>query len=218
MDFSHELKAVTLDVGGTLMTPWPSVGDVYAEVAAKHGWKIPAATLNQNFKKAWRQLGQFNHRREEWAKLVDATFANLIKVRPSETFFDELYERFAEPDTWRIFDDVKPALDSLAARGVNLGIISNWDERLRPLLTKTGLAKYFDAIVISGEVGFTKPSPVIFEMASRKMGVAPNEILHIGDSVDHDMAGAKGAGFKAALLDRDETGVKDGVLKTLLDV
>ena len=64
-------------------------------------------------------------------------------------------------------------LNALAAMDINLGIVSNWDERLRPLLEKLGLSKYFQAVIVSCEVAFTKPSPVIFEQAARMLGEAP---------------------------------------------
>ena len=65
---------------------------------------------------------------------MDQTFAGLTKARPSETFFHELYERFARPDAWEVFPDVVSVLEELAESGLKLGVISNWDERLRPLL------------------------------------------------------------------------------------
>jgi putative hydrolase of the HAD superfamily len=214
--FVSNLKAVTFDVGGTLIKPWPSVGHVYSEIAARHGKKLPAALLNQRFSNAWRALKHFHHGRDEWAALVDRTFAGLIDPPPSETFFGELFDRFSEPDAWRIFDDVRPALDSLAARGINLGIISNWDDRLGPLLAKLGLSKYFEAIIISCDIGFTKPSPIIFEHAAKKLGLPPGQILHIGDSPDHDVTGAKNAGYQALLLDRDAEDSQEGTIKSLL--
>ena len=202
MDSLQNIKALTFDVGGTLIQPWPSVGHVYAEVAARHGKKIPPAVLNQRFAKSWRALKQFNHGREEWAALVDQTFAGFLEQPPSETFFAELYDRFSEPDAWHVFEDVRPALDALAVRGFNLGILSNWDERLRPLLEKLGLAKYFEVIVISCEVGFPKPSPVIFEHAAKRLGLAPGFILHVGDSQEADVDGATRADYRALLLER----------------
>jgi putative hydrolase of the HAD superfamily len=198
-----EISAVTFDVGGTLIKPHPSVGHIYAAAAARQGVAIEPAVLNYRFAKAWKEFRNFNHARIEWAALVDQTFAGLLPEKPSETFFPELYDEFAEPAAWHIFEDVKPALDALAARGLNLGIISNWDERLRPLLDKMDLAKYFEFIVISSEVGFTKPSPVIFELAARKLGLPPEKILHVGDSRKHDVEGATGAGFQARLLERE---------------
>ena len=203
MNLLDHVEAVTFDVGGTLIRPWPSVGHVYSEVAAGCGVEgISPEVLNLQFAAAWANLKNFNHGRGEWAALVDTTFAGLTKQLPSETFFPELYDRFASPDVWRAYDDVAPAVDALASRGIQLGIVSNWDDRLRPILDGLGLSKYFEAIIVSCEVAFPKPSPVIFEHASKKLGMAPQFILHVGDRADHDVAGAKSAGFQSVLLER----------------
>ena len=131
---SPPIEAVTFDVGGTLLEVWPSVGHVYAEVAARNGVeRLSATALNRLFAAAWRAATRFRHSRLGWARLVDATFRGLTDQPPSRSFFAELYARFASPDVWRIFPDVLPTLDALAARGLKLGVISNWDERLRPL-------------------------------------------------------------------------------------
>ena len=107
-----------------------------------------------------------------WAGLVDATFRGLTDRPPSQTFFAELYDRFAAPDAWRVFEDVVPTLDALAARGLKLGVISNWDERLRPLLERLKLAGYFEIIVVSREVRASKPARAIFQHAVREAGTA----------------------------------------------
>ncbi len=217
MNLLEHVEAVTFDVGGTLIHPWPSVGHVYAEVAAGCGCGgISPEVLNLQFAAAWANLKNFNHGRGEWAALVDQAFAGLTKRPPSETFFSELYERFAAPDTWRVFYDVPPALDALASRGIQLGIVSNWDDRLRPLLDALRLSKYFEAIIVSCEAAFSKPSPVIFQHASKKLGMAPEFILHVGDSMEQDVAGAKSAGFQAVLLERGaEKAKRDGQIQSL---
>ena len=202
------ISAVTFDVGGTLIEPWPSVGHVYAEVAARHGARnLPAELLNERFKTAWRAQKDFAYTRDAWAKLVDQTFRGLCARPPSETFFGELYDHFAQPAAWRVFEDVLPTLDRLATQGVQLGIISNWDERLRLLLRRLRLENYFEAIVISCEVGFSKPSPVIFGHAAEKLGLPPAAILHVGDSFALDVNGASLAGFGARRIRR---GAKPG--------
>src|ERR1035441_10480064 len=97
------IQAVTFDVGGTLIEVWPSVGHVYAEVAARHGVVgLSAASLNRRFTAAWRAATDFSHSRADWAALVDATFRGLTDRPPSQTFFGELYTRFASPYPWRI--------------------------------------------------------------------------------------------------------------------
>src|SRR5262245_57594577 len=124
---SH-IKAVTFDAGGTLIKPWPSVGHVYAEVATRHGVRsVPAEALTRQFAAAWSRLANFSHSREEWAGLVDETFAGFVAEPPSRTFFPELYNRFASSDAWHVFEDVLPALNALAALDLRLAVVSNWD-------------------------------------------------------------------------------------------
>ena len=201
-----QIKAVTFDIGGTLIEPWPSVGHIYAEVAARHGLKNSSAeTLNARFRTAWKARPRFAHSRAAWAELVEEVFLGVIPDSPSQTFFPALYERFAEASAWRMFEDVVPALDALTLRGIKLGVISNWDERLRELLRGLELDRYFEMYAISCEVGFPKPSPIIFDHAARKLGLPPNAILHIGDSPDPDVTGARAAGFCAMRIDRTET-------------
>jgi len=210
---------VSFDVGGTLIQPWPSVGHIYAEVAARHGWNnLPPETLNQNFAAAWRAKESFQHTQEDWAYLVDQTFAGFCAPPPSQTFFPAIYERFAEATAWRIYDDALPAIEALASKGVLLAVISNWDERLRPLLQQFRLERYFETILVSCEVGFTKPSPVIFQLASRQMGIAPGQILHVGDSLSDDVAGAKAAHFQAVLINRDAGSEAGEWIKSLRDL
>src|ERR1039457_5439811 len=95
---SMKLAAVTFDVGGTLIEPWPSVGHVYAEVAARHGVKnVLPELLNERFKAAWRAQKDFAHTRAAWADLVDQVFLELCAEPPGKTFFPELYDHFAQP-------------------------------------------------------------------------------------------------------------------------
>lgn len=219
MPKARNILAVTFDVGGTLISPWPSVGHVYAGVATKHGHPgISPELLNERFAAAWRGLDQFRHGRDDWAVLVDQVFDGLTGAPPSSSFFPELFEKFAEAEAWRIFDDVKPAIDALASLGINLAVISNWDDRLPPLLERLGLRKYFETVVVSCETGFSKPSPVIFEHAARKLGLAPEFILHVGDSLRDDLQGAEAAGFQARLIERGKTGSGPGRISSLLEL
>jgi putative hydrolase of the HAD superfamily len=197
------IRAVTFDVGGTLIEPWPSVGHVYAEIAERRGvGRLSPEILNERFKTAWRGQSNFTYTREAWSAIVDETFRDLVSQSPRDTLFPALYDRFAKADAWRIFDDVEPTLSALARLHIRLGIISNWDERLSPLLAVLGLAKHFEAIVVSCEAGATKPSPVIFQRASASFELSPEEILHVGDSAELDVVGAQAAGMQALEINR----------------
>ena len=112
-----QIRAVSFDVGGTLLSPRGSVGQVYAEIAAEWGFRnLPPEILRQRFRAAWRARPIFNHSRAEWSELVDAAFAGFVPVAPSWTFFGALYRRFAFPQAWEIFPDVLPALRALRKR------------------------------------------------------------------------------------------------------
>ncbi|PYI81895.1 MAG: HAD family hydrolase [Verrucomicrobia bacterium] len=206
----QSIRAVTFDVGGTLIEPWPSVGHVYAAVAAEHGFaNLDPEILNRQFAAAWRAKKKFDHSPAAWRELVDAAFAGL--TQSTESFFPELYERFGKPPSWKIFDDVFPCLDRLKRRGLKLGVISNWDERLRPLLRELRLAPFFEAIIISCEQGCLKPSPRIFEIASELFAVPPPAVLHVGDNRDEDFAGARSVGMSALLLNRHAQGGQNDI-------
>ena len=196
------IRAVTFDVGGTLIQPWPSVGHVYSEVAKRHGIDASPEILNQRFAAAWKAKKDFAHKKSDWLELVGQTFAGFAESPISEAFFSELYDQFARTVAWKIYDDVLPCLERLQRGGIRLAAISNWDERLRPLLHELGLDRHFETIIISAEAGSGKPSPHIFRRAAEQLGLPPQTILHIGDSRGEDYEGARGAGFRALLLER----------------
>jgi putative hydrolase of the HAD superfamily len=188
------IHAITFDVGGTLIEPWPSVGHVYAGVAARFGVKgLEPGWLTQNFLRAWKNRAGFDYERESWYSLVRETFGEHTVKLPAE-FFPALFDRFAEADSWRVYDDVLPALQALGARGMKLGIISNWDDRLRPLLARLDLDRHFASLVISCEAGATKPDRRLFERAAVELDVAPEQLMHVGDSHSADVLGAGSIG------------------------
>lgn len=78
-----------------------------------------------------------------------------------------------------------------------MGIVLGQREKIE----KTGLQKYFDEIIISGEVGFTKPTKEIFEIAYKKLNVKPEECIMIGDKLDVDVKAALNAGMEAIWFD-----------------
>lgn len=215
-----DIAAVTFDVGGTLINPWPSVGDVYVEVAAEFGVEASPDFINWNFKDAWKSRHNFDYTQSAWFEIVRESFGVQGAELPDE-FFPAVYERFAQPDVWIVYGDVIRTLEDLAAREVKLGIISNWDDRLIPLLERLGLKKYFDTIIVSCNVGFTKPSPVIFEQAVRWLKVLPENLLHVGDSPKEDIDGASAAGFHTRQIARGRR-IQDpehiGTLLSVLDL
>ena len=103
-----------------------------------------------------------------------------------------------------LFDDVAPVLATLRDRGLILGLISNIDHDIVPLLEELGLPSFLSIIVTSLDAGFTKPQPEIFQEALRRAGVQATEAMYIGDQYQVDVAGAHNAGMKGVLLDRGD--------------
>ena len=158
--------------------------------------------VTNRFVNAWQSRGDFAYTKAAWAEIVDQSFAGLMTVLPSQTFFDELYEEFATSKPWQIYPDVLPTLEALGIRKMRLAVISNWDDRLRVLLESLAMAHQFEAIIVSAEVGHTKPSPEIFRTAAEALQLPPNDILHVGDSENEDHQGAQASSFQSRWLCR----------------
>jgi putative hydrolase of the HAD superfamily len=118
---------------------------------------------------------------------------------------------------WRLFDDARLCLDGLV--GVKLALVTNGEGALqRRKLESLGIADRFDAIVISGECGFSKPDPRIFALACRKLGASPRQAVFIGDDRRTDVEAARAAGLRALWIDRSGDGFADsGRLTSLAD-
>ncbi len=105
---------------------------------------------------------------------------------------------------FRAFPDVRPALDAARARGLRVVVASNWDVSLHDVLGRVGLEAELDGIVTSAEVGARKPAPAVFARALELAGVAAEDAVHIGDSFDEDVLGARAAGIPAGVLVRGD--------------
>lgn len=213
-------KVVFFDAGGTLFRPYPSVGAVYARVAAAHGVQVDADHVEKVFHEKWHErnglatlaeLSSEKIEREWWYALVRDVFGNLGAFHDFDAFFQELYDLFARAECWRLFDDAVPVLERLKRQGLRLAVISNWDHRLFSIVKRLGLSDYFEQVTASSVVGTAKPGKRIFDAALEGMRVSAREALHVGDSLEDDYHGASRAGLKAVLLDRHGKGYNDVV-------
>lgn len=118
-----------------------------------------------------------------------------------ERFVETVSDGHFSGDPLRVVPDAPAVLSRLLARGLALGVISNWDDTLVPILEKKGLRPYFGAIVASTAVGAPKPERAIFAHALGLLDVRADEAWHVGDDVMADALGALDAGMSAVLLD-----------------
>ena len=104
--------------------------------------------------------------------------------------------------SFRAFDDAAPALRELRERGLRLVVVSNWDCSLREVLASAGLLELVDDAVSSAEAGAAKPDPAPFRAGLAAAGCDPGEAVHVGDSEENDVDGARTAGVRSVLLRR----------------
>lgn len=205
--------AVFFDAANTLLYPYPSVGAVYAEVAARYGVTTTADAVQAAFRQAWTEAqaatGTARYGVDEpdgrrfWHALVHATFAQIALPEDFEAFFDELYWLFSQPTVWRLYPECLAVLQTLRQRGYTVGIISNWDIRLLDLLHGLGVMACVQHVSISALVGWEKPHGSIFTHALDAVGVAPARAVHVGDNLHADVHGARQAGMQPLWLRRD---------------
>lgn len=194
------LRCVFVDGVGTLLRPRQPVGFTYARYARARGLDLDPAAVEARFRAAFANApgDQEGDGRAFWRPIVAAA----LDVDDSR-LFEEIYLHYAEPRAWWVDLDALQALATLARRGMQLGIISNFDTRLRGLYTRLALDRMFGTLIVSAEVETHKPDPWIFHVACRAAGVAPREAVHIGDDPVRDVEGASRAGLIGLLYDDD---------------
>ncbi len=207
------LKAVFFDAAGTIFHTREPAGMSYAKIARRFGLEADAEAVVAAFRCAFhaapglafgpgRPAAELRRmEREGWRALVLQTFDGAGRFTDFEASFDALFAYFADPANWTADPDAPALLESLRARGMLLGVISNFDYRIYRVIEELGLARYFDSITISSEAGWAKPAPEIFHAALGRHALAPAEAVHVGDSETHDLKGACGVGMGAVLID-----------------
>lgn len=104
---------------------------------------------------------------------------------------------------WTTFPDVPPALSALAP--LPLGVVTNGDGvQQREKVSALGLDGLFATVVVSSDVGLSKPDPAIFLAAATALDVAPADCVMVGDLLHRDVSGALAAGMGAVWLQRPD--------------
>jgi putative hydrolase of the HAD superfamily len=209
------LEAVTLDAVGTLMAVAEPVGRTYARCAARHGIALAPAEAERGFHDALAAAPPLafpgvatahlpERERAWWSAVVRRAFGPAAERVSFDQCFAELFAHYGRPEAWCVFSEVPEALHRLRARGFKIAVVSNFDGRLPPVLAGLGLLPLVDVVVHSTAAAAAKPDPAIFRGAMSTLGVAPSATLHVGDDLVADIEGARRAGMRAVLVDRDE--------------
>lgn len=198
------LRAITLDLDDTL---WPIAPVIARAEQVLHDWlavHAPAVALRYDIEALRALRDQVARQRPDWSH--DFTRVRLHSIRLAlescdadpalaEAAFDAF---FAARNQLELYEEVKQALADLASRYPLLALTNgNADLRL------AGVAGHFVGTVSAREFGVGKPDPRIFAEACRQLGLAPRQVLHVGDDLELDVLGAQRAGLHAAWLRRN---------------
>lgn len=201
------VRAVFFDVDFTLIYPGPTFeGAGYARFCRAHGVDAEADRFDAAVAAASFILDDVEEPvyDDELFVHYTATIIEHMGGRGAGVMdaAREIYRQWASNHHFQLYDDVAPALEALASRGIALGVISNSHRSLQAFSEHFALDRYITIAVSSSEHGYMKPHQSIFDEALRRAGARPEEAVMVGDSLRADIQGALAAGLRAVLIRR----------------
>jgi HAD superfamily hydrolase (TIGR01662 family) len=204
---SRRTAAVFFDVDFTLIYPGPTFqGEGYQQFCARYGMTVDPALFPQAVRAASSVLDDVQEHAYDADIFVRYTRRVIEEMGGTGTTLDdcarEIYDEWAACQHFHLYDDVAPVLRELAGRGLKLGLISNSHRCLTSFEQHFELDGLIAAAVSSSAHGYLKPHPSIFEAAMTLAGVEPAESVMVGDSLTHDIEGARRVGMRGILVQR----------------
>jgi len=199
-------RAVFFDVDFTLIYPGPRFqGAGYRDACAVHGIAVDPASFDRAVAAASPLLdargGQYDP--EVFVAytrhIIEGMGGSGPKVGAAAR---DIYDDWAACHHFVLYDDVPDALRALHAAGLKIGLISNTQRCLSSFQKHFDLDGLFAVALSSSDHGYMKPHPSIFRAALDAIGVAPADAVMVGDSLAHDVEGARGLGMRAVLVSR----------------
>jgi putative hydrolase of the HAD superfamily len=209
------VEAVLLDAHGTLLELQPPGPLLCAELARRYGLELTLAQAEHAI------AAEIAYYRAHHSGARDAATLAALRAQCAEVLRDalpagarpagSLVEALLASLRFAPFADVRPALAALRAAGARLVVVSDWDVSLHGVLDELGLTPMLDGVVTSAEVGAGKPAAALFERALALVDVPAERAVHVGDSLELDVAGARGAGIEPVLIQRGGGAPRPGV-------
>lgn len=215
-----QIEAISLDFYNTLIfhREGPGRGHALIEYLETHGfehapWEHGVLyDVFEDHDTRYSPAGSPEERQAYYAYLAGRVFERLgvpSSNGDASRHAAELW-RILGPDCFDLFPDALPTLAALRAQGYPIVIVSNWQAGLRHFCTELGLSGYVDHVVGSADFGVAKPERAIFHEACDRLGLPPEQVVHVGDTPVDDYEGGRAAGLRVILLQR-ETGASADV-------
>ena len=208
------IRAVFFDVDFTLIYPGPTFqGEGYAQFCRKYGIDVDPARFPAAVAAASSILDEEQDHIYHPDIFVRYTQRIIEEMGGTgehlETVAREVYDEWAACQHFFLYDDVTAVLRQLAGRGLKLGLISNSHRCLASFQQHFELNGLIAGAVSSAEHGYMKPHSSIFEAALKLVDVRADESVMVGDSLSHDIEGARRVGMRGVLVQRGDDGVLD---------
>src|SRR5574341_546638 len=204
------IRVVFLDYGNTLGFGDESPADVWSTFLHQLvGVRVPIMQIQRALEDADRFRAQsvtYHPATDEfWIDYDRFVLRELGVELEDDTQFAVSINKAFQVHRWtsNLFPETREALEGLRRLGCRLGVISNNTEQLPRELDEHQLASFFESVTYSAELGVEKPDPQIFNLAIQRMGCAPHEAVHVGDSYEKDVVGARAVGVTPILIDRE---------------
>lgn len=202
-----KLKAVLFDLGGTLVET-PEVSEIMKQMLEAKGIVRSVEEIHKAKEQADTRMGGYKDlptlREEFWIKWNSEILKTLGIQKDLKILATYIFEYWWDYAQARLYPEVTKVLEKLKEKSLKLGVITNGlKSDIDKLLPQVGLTNAFDIVVVVDSIGKMKPHKDMFHHALKKLSVQPHEALFIGDRIEEDYNGAKNAGIKALLIDRE---------------
>jgi HAD superfamily hydrolase (TIGR01509 family) len=208
MNVARRFDAVVFDAGGVLVVPTP---DVLGPLLAEYGGDGSADAIVRAHYAGMRAQDLHSWDEQSWRVYARAAAASVgVPSEHNEAAATEILTAMRnDTDLWRWpLNDAVRALRALTDAGVAMAVVSNADGQIEATLRREGVCQVgpgagalMATVVDSFVVGVSKPDPEIFSYALDALGVVPERVIYIGDSVSRDVVGARNAGLHPLHLD-----------------
>jgi putative hydrolase of the HAD superfamily len=214
------VKALLVDLDDTLLDYTGGVDECWLNAceALAGPVGIDPATLVKAIAETrrwfWSDPGRHRVERADmlraWTRITEHALSTL--GRADEALAAQVAQDFAERrwERMTLFPGVVSALETLRGRGVALALVTNGDAtHQRRKIAQHGLERFFDVIVIEGEMGVGKPEEVVYRYALSKLRAKAEEAWMVGDNLEWDVLAPQRLGLRGVWVDGPGLGLPE---------
>lgn len=192
----RKYKAILFDLDDTLLNRDKAVDQLF-NIILENYYRVTADDITKKMLKKFKEYDKNCYGDGDKIKVLKPFFQEFppeLEMKESNMidFWDTYFPQCFKPE-----EEVHTLLDQISQHA-KIGLITNGStQRQKAKIKSSQLESYFETIVISDEVGYSKPEQEIFDIALDRLGVMASETLFIGDDLVKDVKGPQNVGIKS---------------------